>query len=218
MMRIIYLLLAFAVSLFAFAPSASPVDDRAGFFSEKERATFEEFTRELYSRTGFSLYLFTADKEIAQVKSLADSLCESGATEDSLRAVIVIDGSTHSRAFAISPAAKKFLSDETAERLLQKFLLPEFRKDRYGYGILVFSAEIAKYIARLNDVRLTTPLPRPSKDGIPPIAWFLIFAVVASVVIAYAYFVRQSKRAKRRERSRDFGGFPHSRFDSGFGR
>ena len=50
MMRIIYLLLAFAVSLFAFAPSASPVDDRAGFFSEKERATFEEFTRELYSR------------------------------------------------------------------------------------------------------------------------------------------------------------------------
>ncbi|MCR5027737.1 MAG: TPM domain-containing protein [Fibrobacter sp.] len=213
----LFCFLAFALPLFAFSQAESPIDDRAKFLSEKERSSFTAYVDELYDKTHFSLYLYTASSEVRDPKPMADSLLNAGLEHDSLRAVIFVDGSSHYRYLSISPAAQKFISNATAERLAQKYLLPEFRKDRYGQGIIVFGAELAKNVARLNDVRLQSRLPRPTKDGLPGIAWFLILAVVATVIIAFAYFVRQSHRAARREQIRKFGGFPHQKFDSGFG-
>lgn len=213
----LFCFLAFALPLFAFSQAESPIDDRAKFLSEKERSSFTAYVDELYDKTHFSLYLYTASSEVRDPKPMADSLLNAGLENDSLRAVIFVDGSSHYRYLSISPAAQKFISNATAERLAQKYLLPEFRKDRYGQGIIVFGAELAKNVARLNDVRLQSRLPRPTKDGLPGIAWFLILAVVATVIIAFAYFVRQSHRAARREQIRKFGGFPHQKFDSGFG-
>ncbi|MBP5246859.1 MAG: TPM domain-containing protein [Fibrobacter sp.] len=217
MKTILFWLFIAVIPLFAFSPEESPIDDRAKFLTEEERATFETYASELFEKTHFSLYLYTASSEVRNPKPLADSLCQSGMENDSLRAVIFIDGSSHFRYLAASPAAQKFISDEKAERLAQKFLLPEFRKDRYGQGIIVFGAELAKTVARWNDVRLQSRLPRPSKDGLPGIAWFLMIAVLAAVLIAFAYFARQNLRAKRRSKIREFGGFPHQKLDSGFG-
>ena len=211
------MLLATVIPLFAFSQEESPIDDRAKFLSEEERASFEAYADELYEKTHFSLYLYTADSKISDPKPIADSLCQVGVENDSLRAVIFIDGSSHFRYLSTSQSAKRFISEKTAERLAQKFLLPEFRKDRYGQGIIVFGAELAKTVARWNDVRLQSRLPRPSKDGLPGVAWFLMIAVLAAVLFAFAYFARQSHIAKRRERIREFGGFPHHKLDSGFG-
>ncbi len=215
--KILFFWIAFTTTLFAFSQEESPIDDRAKFLSEEERASFEAYAGELYEKTHFSLYLYTDDSEVRNPEPFADSLCQAGVQRDSLRAVIFIDGSSHYRYLATSPAAKKFISKEMAERLAQKYLLPEFRKDRYGQGIIVFGAELAKNVARLNDVRLSSRLPRPSKDGLPGIAWFLMIAVLATILVAFAYFARQSHRAKRREKIREFGGFPHHKMDSGFG-
>lgn len=217
-MRLLPILLLFVVSLFGFAPDGDPIDDRAYFLSEKERLTYRQFTEELRNKTGFSLYLYTAASRISNVKLLADSLCRDEMGNDTLRAVILIDSSAHSRYISISPAASRFVSENVAERLAQKYLLPEFRKDRFGHGILVFAAELSKNVARLHDVKLATPLPRPSKDGIPAIAWLLIAAVFILVVGAYIYFVRQGSRVQKRQAIRDFGKFPHQKFDSGFER
>lgn len=214
---VLFCFLAFALPLFAFSQAESSIDDRAKFLSEQERSSFTAYVDELYEKTHFSLYLYTASSEVRDPKPLADSLLNAGLENDSLRAVIFVDGTSHYRYLSISPAAQKFISNAVAERLAQKYLLPEFRKDRYGQGIIVFGAELAKNVARLHDVRLQSRLPRPTKDGLPGIAWFLILAVVVTVIIAFTYFARQSRRAARREQIREFGGFPHPKFDSGFG-
>lgn len=213
--RFLPLFLFLAVSLFA-APK-NFIDDFGKFLSENERNSYLAIAEELHEKTGFSLYLYTASGEVRDAAAFADSLCREYAEGDSLRAVIFLDGSAHNRAFKMSPEAAKWISSDAAERLAQKYLLPEFRQENYGYGILVFGAEISKNVARLKDVRLQSPMPRPTNNGIPAMAWFLIFIVLASVVIAYAYFVRQSSQAKRRGKVRNFGGFPHQKFNSGFG-
>lgn len=213
--RFLPLFLFLAVSLFA-APK-NFIDDFGKFLSENERNSYLAIAEELHEKTGFSLYLYTASGEVRDAAAFADSLCREYAEGDSLRAVIFLDGSAHNRAFKMSPEAAKWISSDAAERLAQKYLLPEFRQENYGHGILVFGAEISKNVARLKDVRLQSPMPRPTNNGIPAMAWFLIFIVIASVVIAYAYFVRQSSQAKRRGKIRDFGGFPHQKFNSGFG-
>ncbi len=210
------LFLFLAISLFADSPK-NFIEDFGKFLSENERNSYLAIAEELHEKTGFSLYLYTAREEVRDAAAFADSLCRESREEDSLRAVVFLDGSAHNRAFKMSPAASKWISSAVAERLAQKYLLPEFRKENYGHGILVFSAEVSKHIARLNDVRLLSPMPRPTNDGIPTMAWFLIFIVLAAVVIAFAYFVRQSSQAKRRGKVRDFGGFPHQKFNSGFG-
>ncbi len=213
--RFLSLFLFLAVSLFA-APK-NFIDDFGKFLSENERNSYLAIAEELHEKTGFSLYLYTASGEVRNAAAFADSLCREYAEGDSLRAVIFLDGSAHNRAFKMSPEAAKWISSDAAERLAQKYLLPEFRQENYGHGILVFGAEISKNVARLKDVRLQSPMPRPTNNGIPAMAWFLIFIVLASVIIAYAYFVRQSSQAKRRGKIRDFGGFPHQKFNSGFG-
>ncbi len=210
-------LFLFATSLFAFSPEKSFVDDRAKFLSEEERKTFAAIATELHDRIGFSLYLYTAETEVREPKRFADSLRNAAFNADSLSAVFFVDGSARFRAFSCAPAIQKFLSADAAESIAQKVLLPEFRKGNPGLGILLFEAEVAKTVARMNDVRLKTPLPRPTKEGIPTVAWFLIFAVIAVVIVAYAYFSKQAAEAKRREKIREFGGFPHQTFDSGFG-
>lgn len=213
--RFLPLFLFLAVSLFA-APK-NFIEDFGKFLSENERNSYLAIAEELHEKTGFSLYLYTASGEVREAAAFADSLCREYAEGDSLRAVIFLDGSAHNRAFKMSPEAAKWISSDAAERLAQKYLLPEFRQENYGHGILVFGAEISKNVARLKDVRLQSPMPRPTNNGIPAMAWFLIFIVLASVIIAYAYFVRQSSQAKRRGKIRDFGGFPHQKFNSGFG-
>lgn len=213
--RFLPLFLFLAVSLFA-APK-NFIEDFGKFLSENERNSYLAIAEELHEKTGFSLYLYTASGEVREAAAFADSLCREYAEGDSLRAVIFLDGSVHNRAFKMSPEAAKWISSDAAERLAQKYLLPEFRQENYGHGILVFGAEISKNVARLKDVRLQSPMPRPTNNGIPAMAWFLIFIVLASVIIAYAYFVRQSSQAKRRGKIRDFGGFPHQKFNSGFG-
>lgn len=213
--RFLSLFLFLAVSLFA-APK-NFIDDFGKFLSENERNSYLAIAEELHEKIGFSLYLYTASGEVRNAAAFADSLCREYAEGDSLRAVIFLDGSAHNRAFKMSPEAAKWISSDAAERLAQKYLLPEFRQENYGHGILVFGAEISKNVARLKDVRLQSPMPRPTNNGIPAMAWFLIFIVLASVIIAYAYFVRQSSQAKRRGKIRDFGGFPHQKFNSGFG-
>ncbi len=214
--RFLSLLFVFTISLFAGEPR-NFIEDFGKFLSENERNSYLAIAEELHEKTGFSLYLYTASGEIRDAAAFADSLCREYAEGDSLRAVIFLDGSAHNRAFKMSPEAAKWISSDAAERLAQKYLLPEFRQENYGHGILVFGAEISKNVARLKDVRLQSPMPRPTNNGIPAMAWFLIFIVLASVIVAYAYFVRQSSQAKRRGKIRDFGGFPHQKFNSGFG-
>lgn len=212
----LFSVLLLACSLFSFPPEDF-VEDNGKFLAENQRSVYRSIAMELREKTGFSLYLYTADENVQNAGALADSLCELGEAGDSLRAVVFLDASGNHRAFKASPHAKKWISDEAVERLAQKYLLPEFRKENAGNGILLFCAEVAKNVARLNDVRLQAPMPRPSKDGIPTVAWLLLFAVFAAVIIAYAYFVRQSAQAKKRSKIREFGGFPHQKFDSGFG-
>lgn len=212
----ILLSLAFSGLLFALNPE-NFIDDRGKFLSESERNAYSAIALELYQKTGFALYLYTAEGEVPDATALADSLCANETGKDSLRALILIDGNAKGRAFRTTVPASRWISSAAAERLAQKFLLPEFRREAFGHGILVFEAEVAKNVARLNDVRLQSPMPRPTKDGIPAMAWFLIVVVLASVIIAYAYFVRQGAEAKKRGRIREFGGFPHQGFNSGFG-
>ncbi len=209
-------LLFYASSLLAVTPGIF-VEDFGKFLSESERGVYLAIAEELHEKTGFSLYLYTAGENVRDASAFADSLCRENLEKDSLRAVVFLDASAHSRSFRISPEASKWISPDVAERLAQRYLLPEFRKENYGKGLLLFGAELSKNVARLNDVRLLSPMPRPTEDGIPKAACILIFIVVASVVIAYAYFVRQSSQAKRRGKIRDFGGFPRQKFNSGFG-
>lgn len=214
----------FFIALFCFSASfaaLSPEDfilDRAKLLSEEERTSYSAIAGELHAKTGFSLYLFTAESEVLEPTRVADSLLQTAAGEDSIRAVLFLDISTRHRGFSLSNAAQKFFSKDAAESNAQKFMLPEFRKGRYGFGILLFEAEAAKHVARMHDVRLQVPLPQPEKDGIPTIAWILILAVAATVIIAYAYFSRQAALARQREGFREFGGFPHDGFNSGFGK
>lgn len=216
MKRLLALFLVLTVSLLA-DEQKNFIEDFGKFLSENERNSYLAIVEELHAKTGFSLYLYTASGEVRDAAAFADSLCREKTKENSLLAVIFFDGSAHHRAFKMSPEAVKWISPDAAERLAQKYLLPEFRKENYGHGILVFGAELSKNVARLNDVRLLSPMPRPTEDGIPTMAWILIFIVLAAVVIAYAYFVRQSSQAERRGKIRDFGGFPHQKFNSGFG-
>lgn len=213
----IFCLFLFATSLFAFSPEKSFIEDRAKFLSEDERKTYTAIATELHDRIGFSLYLYTAESEVRDPKRFTDSLQNAASETDSLSAFFFVDGTARFRAFSCAPATQKFISADAAESIAQKVLLPEFRKGNPGLGILLFEAEVAKNVARMNDIRLKTPLPRPTKEGIPTVAWVLIFAVIAVVIVAYAYFAKQASEAKRREKIREFGGFPHQTFDSGFG-
>ncbi len=192
--------------------------DRAKLLSEEERKSYSAIANELQAKTGFSLYLFTADSEVQDPARITDSLLQTAEERNPVCAVLFLDASARHRGFSLSNDAQKSFSKNAAESNAQKFMLPEFRKGRYGFGILLFEAEAAKHVARMHDVRLQVPLPQPEKDGIPTIAWILIFAVAATVVIAYAYFSKQASRAKQRERFREFGGFPHDGFNSGFGK
>lgn len=215
-MRTIFFFLILVCAIFAKPFEDGFVEDHAKFLSEDERAAFERIAGELRERVGFSIYIYSADDEVLDPAAAADSICGEAAG-DSARAVIFVDRTARFRAFALSQAAEKFLSKESAERLAQKFLLPEFRKDHYGNGLILLGAEMAKNVARWHDVRLESPMPRPSENGLPTIAWILILAVAGAVIVAYAYFVRQAKLASRRDRIREFGGFPHQKFNSGFG-
>ena len=105
---VLFCFLAFALPLFAFSQAESSIDDRAKFLSEQERSSFTAYVDELYEKTHFSLYLYTASSEVRDPKPIADSLLNAGLENDSLRAVIFVDGTSHYRYLSISPAEVYF--------------------------------------------------------------------------------------------------------------
>ena len=117
---VLFCFLAFALPLFAFSQAESSIDDRAKFLSEQERSSFTAYVDELYEKTHFSLYLYTASSEVRDPKPIADSLLNAGLENDSLRAVIFVDGTSHYRYLSISPAAQKFI--ECIQKILPEMI------------------------------------------------------------------------------------------------
>ncbi|MCK9182794.1 MAG: TPM domain-containing protein [Fibrobacteraceae bacterium] len=203
------------ISTSAFAAESAYIDDHAKFLSEEDRHTYTAIAEELKSKTGFSLYLHTSNSEDEYPEATAKLICDS--LDGNLRALIYIDLNGAHRAVAKSASAEDLLSKPLVERLAQKSLLPQFRKDAHAKGILLFEAELAKSVARSKDVRLNVRMPKADDNEMPTTAWVLIAIVFGSLIAAFVYFSKQNSKAKRRQKIRDFGGFPHQKFDSGFG-
>ncbi len=89
------------------------------------------------------------------------------------------------RSVQILGNAKGYLDESTANRLQQELLIPQFKKECFGDGVIQLAYGIAQTVAEKKKVSLKNKPPEITEDrSLPPLAWAFVIVVFAFLFIA----------------------------------
>lgn len=180
--------LLFAVNLPP-RPEQSYVYDESRNLTSQEVQTFNAIAAELFKKTGFALgaaLLHDIGEEDA--RDFAVQLAHSwglGNKESSEAALIFVAFKQGRRSVEVGYGAEGYLPDALVERLQQKTLVPAFRKQDYGTGVLTLAYAIATTVAEEKGVTLDLSAPAPPEKKKSPFLWpfiFVVFIIVMSLL------------------------------------
>ena len=195
-------------------PANSYVYDENRLMSAQQVEFFDKLASELYRKTGVAIAAALVDdigRQDARMFALetAESWGVGGKSNEGV--LIFVAMKQRRRSVEVGYGAEGYLPDALVERLQQKTLIPAFRTERYGEGIVALAYGIAEVVAREKGVTLEiSGKDLRHEDPVTLREWIfiiLIFAIVIGLAVrGNRMNYRPSASSGRKRRASGFGG------------
>ena len=198
-------------------PANSYVYDENRLMSAQQVEFFDKLASELYRKTGVAIAAALVDDIGRQdARMFALETAETGHlvfgtlhTNEGI--LIFVAMKQRRRSVEVGYGAEGYLPDALVERLQQKTLIPAFRTERYGEGIVALAYGIAEVVAREKGVTLEiSGKDLRHEDPVTLREWIfiiLIFAIVIGLAVrGNKMNYRPSASSGRKRRASGFGG------------
>jgi len=167
-----------------------PVNDFAGVLSPEERQRLDALTREVFEKTGVAVVVATfPDIGGAEYNDYVNRLYAAwgiGKKGEDKGVLIFVTIQERKMRIETGYGVEGVLPDGLVGEIRDRYMLPYFREDRFGAGLLNGTLAVAKVLADDAGVTLTgTPEPKASarrEEGVP--FWpFLIFILIFWTIV-----------------------------------
>ena len=168
-------------------PQNSYVYDEDRLLTKQEVQFVNELAEQLYKKAGVGLAVaLIHDIGYADFRDYALKIAESwgvgGKTNEGV--LIFAAMKQRRRSVEVGYGAEGYLPDVLVERLQQKTIVPAFKVEKYGQGVMQLAWEIAQVVAKEKGITLdvnTDQLPQEDDDssGLGLIIFVILFLLVA---------------------------------------
>lgn len=168
-------------------PQNSYVYDEDRLLSKQEVQFVNELSEQLYKKAGVGLAVaLIHDIGYADFRDYALKIAESwGVGGKSNEGILIFAAmKQRRRSVEVGYGAEGYLPDVLVERLQQKTIVPAFKVEKYGQGVMQLAWEIAQVVAKEKGITLdvnTDQLPQEDDDssGLGLIIFVILFLLVA---------------------------------------
>ena len=168
-------------------PQNSNVYDEDRLLSKQEVQFVNELSEQLYKKAGVGLAVaLIHDIGYADFRDYALKIAESwGVGGKSNEGILIFAAmKQRRRSVEVGYGAEGYLPDVLVERLQQKTIVPAFKVEKYGQGVMQLAWEIAQVVAKEKGITLdvnTDQLPQEDDDssGLGLIIFVILFLLVA---------------------------------------
>ena len=168
-------------------PQNSYVYDEDRFLTKQEVQFVNELAEQLYKKAGVGLAVaLIHDIGYADFRDYALKIAESwGVGGKSNEGILIFAAmKQRRRSVEVGYGAEGYLPDVLVERLQQKTIVPAFKVEKYGQGVMQLAWEIAQVVAKEKGITLdvnTDQLPQEDDDssGLGLIIFVILFLLVA---------------------------------------
>ena len=175
-------------------PAHSHVYDENRLMSARQIEFFNNISDKLASQTAISIdAVLLDDIGNRDFRQYATEIAEKWSTEAKKEGEILVFVAFKQRRKSVitTGTARDIVPESLVENLQQKVLLPEFRKEQYGNGVIALSAKLAQEIAREKGFSLEIDESAfPKEEQMPVRGWIFIIIVFGLLII----FGRKSGR------------------------
>lgn len=172
------------------------VHDFAGVLATGERDRLESLLRDLHRQAGVAVVVVAVrSMEGGQIDDFATRLYERwGIGRKGQDEGVLLLAAIEDRKVRIEPGygMEGLFPDAKCGRILDEYVLPFFRDDQYGPGLVSGGAAIAGLIARERGVRLSAPTGhgRATREGRgSPWLTLLLFVIMVPIVIRHPWLL-----------------------------
>ncbi|MCF0214893.1 MAG: TPM domain-containing protein [Fibrobacteraceae bacterium] len=187
----------------ALTMAAENVFDEDRLLTNQEIQYFNKLSRELEQKTGLTLsaaFFKTASVQIIQERALEKDIFIVVLTDQRRKQVLV------------SPRAKSLLPQTTLLDLEQKKMIPAFKREKYGQGLLSFAASLCDTIAKQKKIKLDIDLNTlPQEQGMPLKSY--LFCFVVFLLLLLCFFKNRKDKIAPNPRGGFSGGFHEKNFE-----
>ena len=169
-------------------PQNSYVLDEDRLLTKQEVQFINVLSEELYRKAGFGLAVaLIHDIGYADFRDYALNIAESwGVGGKSNEGVLIFAAmKQHKRSVEVGYGAEGYLPDVLVERLQQKTIVPAFRVEKYGQGVITLAWEIAQVVAKEKGITLqvnTENLPQEEENN--PFGLVLVIFVILFLLVS----------------------------------
>ena len=169
-------------------PINSYVYDEDRLLTHQEVQFFNALSEELYRKTKVGLAVaLVHDIGFADFRDYAVNIAQSwGVGGKSDEGILIFAAmKQRRRSVEVGYGAEGYLPDVLVERLQQKTIVPAFRVEKYGQGVITLAWEIAQVVAKEKGVTLqvnTDQLPQEEEDDslwLPLLIFVILFLFVS---------------------------------------
>lgn len=204
-------------------PHHSYVYDENRLMSAQQVEYFNQLAEELYRKAGVGLAVALVDDVgISDARAFATETAHKwgigGKTDEGI--LIFVALKQRRRSVEVGYGAEGYLPDVLVERLQQQYLIPAFRKEKYGEGVLLLAYSLAQIVAQEKGFTLEVDATNvPGEEPMTPQGWIFIVVVFLLLMSARGrgglfYFLLGSMLSSNHHRHGGFGG---GGFGGGFG-
>jgi uncharacterized protein len=189
-----------------------PVNDFAGVISAEDEVALDSLIRRLLAASGDTIVVATIKtfKPAADLRSYATEMFENhgrgigqkGKDNGLLMVMAVDDRQVWSE---VGYDLEGIITDGFAGEISRTTMVPYFRANDYGGGLLAGVTRIARRIAEVRNVTLDgvpvrEPAARDDDDGLPLVVWLVIGIVVINGIRATMHNLSGGSRRRRGRR------------------
>jgi len=168
-------------------PINSYVYDEDRLLSKQDVQFINELSEQLYRKAGVGLAVaLVHDIGYADFRDYAVKIAQSwGVGGKSDEGILIFAAmKQRRRSVEVGYGAEGYLPDVLVERLQQKTIVPAFRVEKYGQGVITLAWEIAQVVAKEKNISLdvdTNKLPQKEEDPLwLPLVIFVILFLLFS--------------------------------------
>ena len=169
-------------------PQNSYVYDEDRLLSKQEVQFVNELSEQLYRKAGVGLAVaLVHDIGYADFRDYAVNIAESwGVGGKSNEGILIFAAmKQRRRSVEVGYGAEGYLPDVLVERLQQKTIVPAFKVEKYGQGVMQLAWEIAQVVAKEKNISLdvdTDKLPQKEEDA--PFGLVLVIFVILFLLVS----------------------------------
>ncbi len=169
-------------------PTNSYVYDEDRLLSKQEVQFFNALAEELYKKAKVGLAVaLVHDIGYADFRDYAVKIAQSwGVGGKSDEGILIFAAmKQRRRSVEVGYGAEGYLPDVLVERLQQKTIVPAFRVEKYGQGVITLAWEIAQVVAKEKNISLevdTDKLPQKEEDS--PFGLVLVIFVILFLLVS----------------------------------